>query len=119
DHTVVVPNGVCAVDIVAAGAAGGTAISGVVEAGGAGAVIGASLRVAPGQEFEVVVGGAGASAATGGYNGGGAGGATGLHPGAGGGGFTGISFDGDLLVLAGGGGGTGGGHSLIEGCGGG
>ncbi len=118
DHTVVVPNGVCAVDIVAAGGAGGTAITGVIEAGGAGAVIGSSLRVAPGQEFDVVVGGAGASAATGGYNGGGNGGQTGLHPGAGGGGYTGISLGGDLLVLAGGGGGTGGGHSLNGGWGG-
>ncbi|GAA3938008.1 DUF7507 domain-containing protein [Microbacterium soli] len=117
-HTVIVPNGVCAVDLTAAGGAGGTAITGVVEAGGAGAVIHSSLAVTPGQSFDVTVGGAGGAGGLGGVGGGGAGGATGLHSGAGGGGYTGISLDGDLLVLAGGGGGTGGGHSLDGGWGG-
>lgn len=116
EHTVIVPDGVCAVNIVAAGAAGGNAITGLSETGGGGAVISASLRATPGQEFDVTVGGAGGG--SGGYNGGGDGGPAGLHRGAGGGGYTEISFAGDLLLLAGGGGGAGAGHSTNYGWGG-
>ncbi|WP_162893170.1 DUF7507 domain-containing protein [Microbacterium halotolerans] len=115
EHTVDVPNGVCAVEFTAAGGSGGTAITGLSESGGAGAIITGGMSVSPGESFDVAVGGAGA--VFGGFNGGGDGGGGG-HSGAGGGGYTEISIDGELLVLAGGGGGSGGGHSTNFGEGG-
>jgi len=123
-----VPDGVCAVNVIVAGAPGGLAIStGDVEpdpdnpgemrgANGAGGLVGAGLNVKAGDQLEVVVGAAGGNGGGAGAPGGGAGG-TGGHRGGGGGGYSSISVDGDLLLLAGGGG-TGGGHSEDHGFGG-
>lgn len=113
-----VPNGVCSVNVVAAGAAGGSSIDGQTDRGGAGAIIEFRLEATPGQLFTGDVGGSGAGVGGGGVNGGGPGGIGGAHAGGGGGGFTDISFGGDLLVLAGGGGGGGGGHNDVLGSGG-
>ncbi|GAA1516697.1 hypothetical protein GCM10009788_21140 [Nocardioides humi] len=116
------PDGVCAVDVTIAGAAGGVSIvpnageTIPADAAGAGAVIRFSVPATPGQVFEGTVGGAG-GAGGGGSNGGGDAGA-GTHSGGGGGGYTDVSSGGTLLALAGGGGGTGGGHVVDWGHGG-
>lgn len=128
--TQVVPDGVCSVNLVAAGAPGGSAVSaGDAEPdpdgdpgdlrgpNGAGAVFSANLAVRAGQTLTGTVGGAGSNGGGGGLPGGGAGG-TGTHRGAGGGGYTEVSVGGDLLLLAAGGGGTGGGHTADFGSGG-
>lgn len=116
------PDGVCAVRVTVAGAAGGVSIFAnpgdtvPADAEGAGAVITFTVPATPGQVFEGAVGGVG-GAGTGGSNGGGAAGAN-THPGGGGGGYTDISTNGTLLAIAGGGGGTGGGHRVDWGHGG-
>ncbi|MBO9625290.1 MAG: LPXTG cell wall anchor domain-containing protein [Microbacterium sp.] len=128
--TQVVPDGVCSVNVIVAGAPGGSAVAaGDVEPdpdgdpgdlrgpNGAGAVFSASLAVQAGQTLTGTVGGAGSNGGGGGLPGGGTGG-TGTHRGAGGGGYSELSFGGDLLLLAAGGGGTGGGHTADFGSGG-
>lgn len=126
----IVPDGVCSVNVLVAGAPGGSAVAaGDAEPdpegdpgdlrgpNGAGAVFSAHLSVQAGQTLTGTVGGAGSNAGSAGLPGGGVGG-TGTHRGAGGGGYTELSFGGDLLLLAAGGGGTGGGHSAEFGAGG-
>jgi len=131
DQTVVVPDGVCSVNVVVAGAPGGTAISssdddnpedpedpdGFRGPNGSGATVSATLAVGAGDEVGYTVGSPGANGGGAGQPGGGAG-STGGHRGAGGGGYSSITVGGDLLVLAGGGGGTGGGHTPDGGHGG-
>lgn len=127
--TQAVPDGVCSVNVVVAGAPGGVAIAnGDVEPdpdnpgelrgiNGAGATISAHLDVHAGQYLTGTVGARGADGGTGGAPGGGNGG-TGGHRGGGGGGYSELSFGGDRLLLAAGGGGTGGGHTADHGHGG-
>lgn len=128
--TQVVPDGVCSVNVVVAGAPGGSAVSaGDTEPdpdgdpgdlrgpNGAGAVFNAHLAVQAGQTLTGTVGGAGSNGGGAGLPGGGVGG-TGTHRGAGGGGYSEVSVGGDLLLLAAGGGGTGGGHTADFGSGG-
>ncbi|WP_283248402.1 DUF7507 domain-containing protein [Leucobacter allii] len=131
DQTVVVPDGVCAVNVVVAGAPGGSAISSGTDdnaedpedpgafrgPNGSGATVSAGLAVGAGDAIQYTVGGTGANGGAAGLPGGGAG-STGGHRGAGGGGYSSISVGGDLLILAGGGGGTGGGHTADGGHGG-
>lgn len=131
DQTVVVPDGVCSVNVLVAGAPGGTAISSGAEdnpedpedpsgfrgPNGSGATVRANLAVGAGDELGYTVGAAGTNGGRGGLPGGGNG-SNNLHPGAGGGGYSSITVDGDVLVLAGGGGGTGGGHTSDGGHGG-
>lgn len=124
-----VPDGVCAVNVVAAGAPGGLAIAEGEEepdpenpgqmrgANGAGGLVSATLAVSAGDTLTGQVGARGSNGGGGGAPGGGNGG-TGGHRGGGGGGYTELSFSGDLLLLAGGGGGTGGGHTSEYGHGG-
>ncbi len=108
-QTYTVPTGVTSLRVDARAAAGGTGGSNVVNRGGAGAQVQATLSVSPGQVFQIQVGGAGGytigSTIAGGYNGGGQ--ATG---GGSGGGATDLRSSGGtlndrLLVAAGGGGG--------------
>lgn len=120
--TQIVPDGVCAVDVIAAGAPGGVAISGgdaepdpenpgeLRGTNGAGGVVSARVAVSGGDVLTGKVGARGSNGGPGGAPGGGDGG-TGTHRGGGGGGYTDIFFQGDLLLLAAGGGGTGGGHT--------
>lgn len=118
----VVPDGVCSVQTVVTGGAGGRAAAGAngVGSNGAGARITASFAVHPGQAFAGSVGGggktnSGRTGGAGGANGGGAGGtAVTDHGGAGGGGRSTFTVDGAELVVAGGGGGSGGGHSTTD-----
>lgn len=117
-YSLPVPAGVCSAQAVVAGAAGGSAIPGAGNVGGAGSSITGIMPVRTGDTLDIAVGGAGAEAGTGGSNGGGIGGPSGGHPGAGGGGFSQISSGATLLILAGGGGGSGGGHTLTLGAGG-
>ena len=117
-----VPDGVCAVNVVVAGAPGGLAIAdGEAEpdpespgdlrgANGAGGLISAHLDVSAGQTLTGQVGAGGSNGGAGGTPGGGNGGSGG-HMGGGGGGYSELSLAGDRLLLAGGGGGTGGGHT--------
>lgn len=116
----VVPDGVCSVDVIVAGAPGGQAVTGEPGANGhgAGGVLGATLDVKAGDEIDVLVGTSGGDGGGPGEPGGGAGGSGSGHPGGGGGGYSSISVGGDLLLLAGGGGGTGGGHDVVYGQGG-
>ncbi|WP_213283547.1 DUF11 domain-containing protein [Cellulomonas hominis] len=116
----VVPDGVCAVDAVVIGGAGGRSAAGangIGSNGGAARVV-ATFAVVPGTAYAGTVGGGGGensgnAGGSGGANGGGAGGSvTGQHGGAGGGGYSELTLGGDLAVLAGGGGGSGGGHSV-------
>jgi uncharacterized repeat protein (TIGR01451 family) len=116
----VVPDGVCAVEVVVVGGAGGRSAAGAngVGSNGGAARIAATFEVVPGTAFAGTVGGgggenSGTAGGAGGANGGGTGGAvTGQHGGAGGGGYSELTLGGDLAVLAGGGGGSGGGHSV-------
>ncbi|WP_285873070.1 DUF7507 domain-containing protein [Agromyces mediolanus] len=120
--TQTVPDGVCAVNVRIAGAAGGVAIAdgdaepdpdnpgGLRGANGAGAVISTQLAVTAGTILEGQVGGNGSNSGPGGLPGGGKGGA-GVHPGGGGGGYSELTVGGELLLLAAGGGATGGGHT--------
>lgn len=109
-YSVEVPEGVCAVEITIAGGAGGDALGGSTQGGGAVITIG-PLPVAPGDTIEGAVGGGGGGGGDAGINGGGEGSPTGGHRGGGGGGYTDLYVDGGpLLALAGGGGGSGGGH---------
>lgn len=118
--TGVVPDGVCAVEAVVVGGAGGRAAAGAngVGSNGGAARVTATFDVVPGTAFGGTVGGggrenSGSLGGAGGANGGGAGGAVvGQHGGAGGGGASELTLGGDLAVLAGGGGGSGGGHSV-------
>jgi uncharacterized repeat protein (TIGR01451 family) len=123
----VVPDGVCAVEVVVVGGAGGRAAAGANGLGsnGGAARVTATFDVLPGTAFGGSVGGgggenSGSAGGAGGANGGGAGGAVaGQHGGAGGGGYSELTLGGDLAVLAGGGGGSGGGHSVsVDGFGG-
>jgi uncharacterized repeat protein (TIGR01451 family) len=123
----VVPDGVCAVEAVVVGGAGGRAAAGANGLGsnGGAARVAATFDVLPGTAFGGTVGGggrenSGSAGGAGGANGGGAGGAVvGQHGGAGGGGYSELTLGGDLAVLAGGGGGSGGGHSVsVDGFGG-
>ncbi|MFF1530856.1 hypothetical protein [Cellulomonas sp. NPDC058312] len=123
----VVPDGVCAVEVVVVGGAGGRAAAGANGTGsnGGAARVTATFDVVPGTAFGGSVGGGGREnsgnqGGAGGANGGGAGGAvSGQHGGAGGGGASELTLGGDLAVLAGGGGGSGGGHSVsVDGFGG-
>lgn len=115
----VVPDGVCAVEAVVTGGAGGRSAAGAngIGSNGGGARVSATFAVLPGTPYTGTVGGGGeqnngTAGGAGGANGGGAGGAvTGQHGGAGGGGYSELSLGGDLAVVAGGGGGSGGGHS--------
>lgn len=116
----VVPDGVCAVQAVVVGGAGGRSAAGangIGSNGGAARVV-ATFGVVPGTTYAGTVGGGGGensgnAGGSGGANGGGAGGSvTGQHGGAGGGGYSELTLGGDLAVLAGGGGGSGGGHSV-------
>lgn len=117
-----VPDGVCAVETIATGGAGGRSAGGGggVGANGAGARVTATFSVLPGQAFAGIVGGGGKqnSGRNGGAGGAGGGGVGGTavtdHGGAGGGGRSSITLDGADLVVAGGGGGSGGGHSTTS-----
>ena len=109
-HSLVVPAAACAAEVVLAGASGGTAIPGMSNAGGAGAVISFRAPVAPGDVLEAAVGGAGGATGAAGANGGGPGGPGEGHFGAGGGGASELSSPAGLLAIAGGGGGSGGGQ---------
>ncbi len=132
EQQVVVPNGVCAVNVTIAGGRGGIAIGEAAPdpddpenelpgeetgAQGSGARISATLNLQAGDVIDINVGGDGSNGGIGGLNGGGNGSVTG-HSGGGGGGFTTLSYDGNLLLLAGGGGGSGGGHQPGFGSGG-
>jgi len=105
----VVPPCVTSVDIVLAGAQGGSAPG---TSGGSGTVITTTIVVTPGDAITINVGGAG-GCPTAGYNGGGLGfnatNGNAAHGSCGGGGGTEISINGTLTAVAGGGGGAGGG----------
>ena len=118
----VVPDGVCALRITAAGGDGGSVIgNGINIAGGLGGEIEATITgFTPGETLEVIVGGSGgdvdatvepAPPGEGGENGGGDGGdATGTNgdiSGAGGGGASEVRAAGDRMVVGAGGGGAG------------
>jgi len=115
-QTYTVPAGVTALQVSVAGAQGGT--WGGSGAGGAGAVVQATLAVTPGEVLNINVGGAGGFTSSGsgfvpgGYNGGGAN--LGSAAGGAGGGASDIRRGGNALanrvVVAGGGGGGGGGQ---------
>ena len=126
----VVPDGVCAVEVIVRGGAGGSSIN-TANTNGAGAEITATYPVVAGQEFEGLVGAGGGEGlnaqgtwGVGGYPGGGNAGVVtaplgnNWHHGAGGGGYSTLSIAGSELVVAGGGGGSGGGHSTTRGFGG-
>lgn len=125
---VVVPTGVCSVEIVALGAGGGSPSwngSTTNQAqGGAGARIAATFDLANVTSLSGYVGGGGKGGSAtsgrkaGGSNTGGAGGEGTLHHGGGGGGLTSVAIDGTDVVVAGAGGGAGGGHRLGSGSGG-
>lgn len=95
-----VPEGVTHVDITTQGAGGYFDSD---SDGGFGARVEGTIPVTPGDEFTLVVGGAG-ELSVGGFNGGGDGG-EGLRPGGGGGGATSVAVNGELVQIAGGGGG--------------
>lgn len=101
----VVPDGVVALVVDVAGAAGAGAAPNGPDPGGWGGEVAGVLAVRPGQVLTVVVGGSGAK---GGFNGGGAGGASAgpRPPGWAGGGASDIGVAGGRLVVAGGGGGA-------------
>ena len=110
DFSVTVPEGVCGVQITLAGGAGGDALGGSTQGGGALIELG-EFAVDVGDEIHGVVGGAGGNGGDAGVNGGGEGSPTGGHRGAGGGGYTEVRIEsGNRLALAAGGGGSGGGH---------
>jgi hypothetical protein len=118
-----VPSLVCAVQVSVAGGPGGAGFDGTgAPAGGAGAVVDATVPVSPGQVLDAEVGGAGQPAATageateffdagqGGVGGGGGGGINAAgngEAGGGGGGASEVSSTVTPLVVAGGGGGGG------------
>ena len=108
-----VPDGTCFATVSSRGGGGASSSAGGTGGvGGAGASIGATFRVVPGQAYGGTVG-AGGSVPTGG-SGTGAGGRAGTivndHEGGGGGGGTTVTFGGTAVVVAGGGGGGGAAH---------
>lgn len=136
-NDIVVPNGVCSVNVTIGGGRGGLALGESTpdpedpdnptpgELGGSrgsGAKITALLNLTAGDLLTVNVGGDGSNGGIGGINGdevgAGGNGGTGGHRGGGGGGYTSVTVNGDELLLAGGGGGTGGGHQPAAGFGG-
>ena len=110
--TLIIPNGVSSITVVAVGAGGGTgqnqgSYSGA--SGGVGGIATGTISVTAGQEYYFVIGGMG-SAPTGGYNGGGTGGNQGGYAGGGGGmtwfgSSTTISTSTTIIAAGGGGGG--------------
>jgi uncharacterized repeat protein (TIGR01451 family) len=124
-----VPAGVDEITIDAYGAQGGDFTGGGFTAptpgGRGGAVIDTVLPVSPGDNIELLVGGAGQNVddannpgGVGGFNGGGDGGNGQAHQGGGGGGATTVSYNGQVMVIAGGGGGAGHTSDVYPGAGG-
>ncbi len=117
-----VPDGTCFATVSATGGGGASssAAAGTSGVGGAGATIGATFRVVPGQSYGGTVGagapaptsGSGATAPGGAGDGNGGAGGTIVndHRGGGGGGGSSVSFAGTKVLVAGGGGGGGAAH---------